>query len=169
MQEKIIQLPFNRTRFIASQKNSWRFSTNRIYKSYIIYTVLAILFFAVNLKTDSFGQIIGIGFSFYMLLAWIGLIERRFKFFKNTKIHADRFEKDVMDCTYIFNDSGIEYKDKEKMFRLSWHLFKPFESFKDHIYIKLKGQNMVMFNLSRQELGDDGYSELYVILEEKIG
>jgi hypothetical protein len=52
---------------------------------------------------------------------------------------------------------------------LSWHLFKPFEVYKDNIYIKQRHQAGVTFILSRQELGDDQYNEVYSILEEKIG
>lgn len=169
MQEKVYHIPFNRTRFIASQKKAWKFSARNTYKSYIIYTIIALVFLIVNLKTDSLGEMIGAGFLCYMLFAWMGLVERRFKFFKTTKNYADRFEKEAMDCTYVFNDNGIEYKDKEKMFQFSWHLFKPFEAYKGTIYIKLKDQPMAMFNLSRQELGDEEYDELYAILEEKIG
>ena len=169
MQEKIFSLPFNRKQFITSQKNIWKFTSGKALKSYIIYTALGLVLLAINLKSDSLGQLIAAGFLFYMLLAWIGLIERWIKFFKLVKISADRFEKENMTYIYTFSDNGIRYEDQEKLYQLSWHLFKPFEAYKDNIYIKLRHQAGVTFILSKQELGDDQYHEVYTILEEKIG
>jgi hypothetical protein len=169
MQEQIFHIPFNRSQFIKSQKDSWRFSTRQLFKSYLTYSILAILFFAINFKIDSFGQVIAVGFLFYMTLAWVGFIERRIKFFKLIKAYANRYESMTMNCMYIFNDEGIEYRDSEKLYQLKWHLFKPFEAYKQTIYLKLKDQSAVIFSLNQQELGETGYNELYKILEEKIG
>jgi hypothetical protein len=174
MQKKVIRIPFNRSIFIADQKNTWRFSSRRIIKSYITYTIGSVLCLLLGIYTEknsSFpvARFVGEGYLAYMFFAWIGYVERWIKFNKATKAYADRFENEGMDCTYTFNDKGIEYQDKEKMYRLAWHLFKPFEAYKGTIYIKLKSQENVSFHLSLAALGDQDYDEVYGLLEQKIG
>src|SRR5882757_3176049 len=105
MQEKIIHIPFNRTSFLTSQKIIWTFYSRKTIKRYIAYTILAVVILATDLMPDKKNDfpisiILGGGFLFYILLSWIGLMERRIKFFKKVKIHADRFDKIVMDCSY---------------------------------------------------------------------
>jgi hypothetical protein len=73
-----------------------------------------------------------------------------------------------MDCSYIFSDEGITYKDKEKLLQLSWSLFNPFLTFKDSIILTLKDQGSIMFTLSKQEIGDKNYQEIQTLLKEKI-
>jgi hypothetical protein len=172
MQEKIISLPFNRKQFIINQKNIWKFTSGKALKPNLIYTVAAIVIFTINLNTkaSSFDQILLGAMLFYTIIRWIDFIERWVRFFRLVKIYADRFEKEKMTSIYTFNDNGLKYEDHEKMFQLSWHLLKPFEAYKDNIYIKQKNQvNSVTLILSRQELGDDQYHEVYTILEEKTG
>jgi len=171
MQEKIINLPFNRKQFITNQKNIWKFTSGKALKPNLIYTAVAIVIFTINSnsKASSFDQILLGAILFYTIIRWIDFIERWVRFFRLIKIYADRFEKEKMTSIYTFNDNGLKYEDHEKMFQLSWHLFKPFEAYKDNIYIKQRHQAGVTFILSRQELGDDQYNEVYSILEEKIG
>jgi hypothetical protein len=173
MLEKIIHIPFNRTSFLTSQKNIWIFHSRKSIKRYITYTILAAVIFATDFIPDKkndfpISMMLGGGLLFYMLLAWVGFIERRIKFFKKVKVHANRFDKVGMDCSYIFSDEGITYKDKEKLLQLSWSLFNPFLTFKDSMILTLKDQGSIMFTLSKQEIGDKNYQEIQTLLKEKI-
>ncbi|WP_184548602.1 hypothetical protein [Mucilaginibacter sp. FT3.2] len=174
MQEKVIHTTFNRKFFTSSQKNIWAFALRNVIRQDIYFTIAAVILLTIEFATEksnefSFGKTIAIGFIFYTAIAWIGIIERRIKLISSIKTQGDRFEKEGLESTYTFNDAGVTYEDKEKMLKLSWHLLKPFEAYKDVIYIKLKGSDSIAISLSRQELGDHDYTELYAILEEKIG
>lgn len=172
MQEKIIHIPFNRTFFKADQKSMWAFSIKKAVKQYIYTTLASVVLFALEFVAEkkpefTFGKMLACGFIFYMGLAWAGLIEKRLKLRSLIKTQGDYFEKENMAATYTFNDYGVTYEDKEKMQRLSWHLLKPFEAYKDVIYIKLKQGGSIVFCLSRRELGDNEYDELYALLVQK--
>lgn len=172
MQEKIISLPFNRKQFITARKNIWKFTFGKTLKSNFIYTIVAIVILTINInssKASSFDQILLGAMLLYTFIIWTNFIERWIKFSKLTKTCGDKFEKENMTSIYTFSDNGIRYEDHEKMIQLSWHLLKPFEAYKDNIYIKQKRQAGVTFMLSKQELGEDQYHEVYTILEEKIG
>jgi hypothetical protein len=174
MQEKTIHIPFNRTLFMASQRNLWELSAKKHYLSFTIYTVVALFCLLTGIKLETKGefpicQILGGGLLFYMCMRWAGLFERRAMYLKIANKAGDRFEKETMDCTYIFNDDGVEYQDKEKLFRLKWHLFKPLSIVKDTILLTLREPVATMFTISRQELGDAGFNELVEVLKEKMG
>ena len=159
---------------MAGQRNIWELSARKRYLSFTIYTAVALfcLIMGINLENKGefpIGQIIGGGLLFYMCMQWAGLIERRARYLKIANKAGDRFEKEAMDCTYIFNDDGVEYQDKEKLFRLKWHLFKPVSVVKDTILLTLREPVATMFIISRQELGDAGFNELVAILKEKMG
>lgn len=174
MEQKVIHIKFNRVLFASAQKSLWKFAMRKSFKQYIYMSVVAAILTLIEFAPDNKNQFsvsktIASGFIFYITLVWIGVIERWIKLHKRIKTISDRFEKEGMDCTYIFNDDGIFYEDKEKSMKLSWQLFKPFEAYKDNIYIKQKETGSVVFHLSRQELGDNDYDEVYALLEKKIG
>jgi hypothetical protein len=174
MEQKVIQLQFNRVLFTNRQKNLWKFAMRNSLKQYLYMSIATVICTLVVFSTEnknefSFGKMLSSGFIIYMTLVWVSLIERWIKHYKKIKIISDRFEKEGMDFSYIFNDYGIVYEDKEKFMKLSWQLFKPFEAYKDNIYIKAKDTGAIVFHLSRQELGDSDYQEVYALLENKIG
>lgn len=174
MEQKVIHIQFNRALFASGQKSLWKFAMQKSFKQYIYMSVVAAILTLIEFAPDNKNQFsvsktIASGFIFYITLVWIGVIERWIKLHKRIKTISDRFEKEGMDCTYIFNDDGIFYEDKEKSMKLSWSLFKPFEAYKDNIYIKAKDTGAIVFHLSRQELGDSDYQEVYALLENKIG
>lgn len=174
MQEKIIQIPFNRAHFTASQKSMWTLLYKKRIRQLIIYTLLCFYCLHVGFDFDkndpaSFVKPLSLGYALYIFLAWLGILEKRIKFLKALKNSGDRYEKRTVDSTFTFNDNGIEYKDNEKSFQLSWHLVKPVIIFKDNMLISFKDPGVLMFVLSRAELGDSTYQELLFILKEKTG
>jgi hypothetical protein len=74
-----------------------------------------------------------------------------------------------MPCTFTFADNEIEYRDKEKLYKLNWSLFNPYLIFKEHIILISKDTKTIMFTIGKNEVGDGNYSEICDILKEKIG
>jgi hypothetical protein len=172
MQPKIIKIPFNYDNFIQSQKTIWSFSLKKVIKNYAIYTIVPIVVLIVDFtsdKVDNVGIIIGSTLLFYMTLKWIELFEKRKKFFKRAKNCSARLEQDVKDCTFSFNQNGIEYQDFEKSFRLNWSLFNPYLIYRDTILLTEIDTKGIFFNISKSEVGDENYQELCAILNDKIG
>jgi hypothetical protein len=170
MQEKIIEIPFNHQRFIETQKHIWNFSSRKFIKSNLTYIILAVICLTIGLnlkERDSFLIIFSGGYLVYISLSWIGLFERRIKFFKKTKQIAQLFEEESMDCLYVFSDTGLQYDDKEKTLRFAWFLFNPFVIYKENMILTLKGSKEIIFIISKEELNQN-YPEIYNILKEKI-
>jgi hypothetical protein len=157
MQEKIVHIPFNRLFFIESQKSFWAASARKVLQRYIVYTVFclvcAVAIFTDKTVTDmSLPKALIGGCAFYFLVAWMGLFERRIKFLKAVKTHAERYEKETLDGTFIFNDAGIEYKDKEKILQFQWHLLKSVTVMKDNMLIAMKDPAVLAFIVSRRHI-----------------
>ena len=136
MQEKIITIPFDQDRFLKAQKNIWVFSNKKFVKMHVLFGVWAVVLFIINLIIrDQSPFAIGItsGYLFYVLLRWSGFYERRFKFLNKSKNCAKRFEQEAMVCTFVFSENEIEYQDKEKLYKLSWSLFNPYEIGRAHV------------------------------------
>jgi len=174
MQEKIISIPFDHDKFLKSQKIIWSFSFKKVLKSYIIYTVIPIILLVIGLKTEStdrfpVGIIFGSAMLFYILLKWSEVFEKRNKYLTRIRIISERFNQESMECTFIFSENEIEYKDKEKYYKLNWSLFNPYLIFKDTIFLISKDTEAIQFTFSRDEMSDENYNEICIILEEKIG
>jgi hypothetical protein len=172
MQPKIIKIPFNYDNFIECQKTVWSFSLKKVIKNYLIYTILPLVVLIVDFasdKVDNVGIIIGSGLLVYVILKWIDLFERRKKFFKRAKNYSARLEQDAKDCTFSFNESAIEYQDKEKSYRLNWSLFNPYLTYKNTILLTEIDTKGIIFSISKSEVGDENYQELCTILADKIG
>lgn len=74
-----------------------------------------------------------------------------------------------MACTFTFSENEIEYQDKEKLYKLSWSLFKPYIIFKDSIFLIAKDSSTIVFTINRAEVDNENYSEICDILKDKIG
>jgi hypothetical protein len=173
MQEKVVHIPFNRLFYTESQRNFWAASASKVIQKYTIYTLLGLVCAAAVLTDKSVTDVTVAngacgGFIFYMLIAWIGLFERRAKFLKTVTQHADRYEKEMLDGTFTFNDAGFEYKDNEKTLLFQWHLLKSVTVVKDNMMIALKDPAILTFFLSRRQFGDVEFQELFELLQNKI-
>lgn len=174
MQDKEISLSFNSHDFIATQKYIWSYSNRKFIKSTILYILISVVVLVMGLAVDkksdfSFSITFGAGYLFYILFGVIGYIERRVRFFNKAKSFVKRNGNDSIDCSYKFTDNYIEYEDKEKLYRLSWHLFKPHVVSGDNILLILKDQTAITFIFNKKELGDNEYNELRNIVNNKIG
>ena len=174
MQDLIIKIPFNSQRFMENQKIIWNYSNRKFIKTSAIYTLIAILVLTMGLNTEHgnsfpFSTALGLGYLFYIIMSFIGYIERRIRFFKKTDRFIKANQDAPMDCHFIFNDYGIEYQDKEKTYKLSWHLFKPSLLHKGNILLILKDQVGVSFLLNKDELATDQYFEVRNLLNDKLG
>jgi hypothetical protein len=173
MQEKTITILFDHDRFLKAQKNIWAFSNKKFVKLYVLFGAWAVILFIINFlntrEESSFVTGITSGYLFYVVLRWAGFYERRFKFLNKSKNCAKRFEQEAMVCTFTFSENQIEYQDKEKLYKLSWLLFKPYVIFKDSIFFMARDSGAVMFSISRSEVDDENYSEICDILKDKIG
>ncbi|GAA3972700.1 hypothetical protein GCM10022210_23260 [Mucilaginibacter dorajii] len=173
MQEKTIHIPFNRTYFLNKQRVHWSLSNAKIMKRYFILTLVIMIVAAAVFSGDTsnrfpLDKIIEGGSVFYLFLWWLTFIERWVRFSRKTKARAERLEKEMMDCTFTFNDEGIDYRDKEKRLQLSWSLFNSAIIFKDTLFILVKESAGVMFFFSRQELGDKEFNEVFELLQSRI-
>jgi len=173
MQPKTIKIAFNKNYFLDSRKIIWTFSNKKLVKTYTIFTIWAIVLLGIDFLNKSSKTSIeaGIiyGYFFYMLLSWFGFLERRVKFLKKSKLCANRFEKESMECTFTLLENELEYQDKEKTYKLNWSLFNPYIIFKDTILFIAKDTRGVMFTMNKSEIGDETYSEICEILKAKIG
>ena len=172
MQPKTIKIDFNKEHFFDSQKIIWAFSNRKNLRIYKIFTIWAIILLGIHFlnKNNNSSVEAGIlyGYSFYIVMNWLGLLERRIRFLKKRKLCATRFEKESMECTYILDKDELQYQDKEKMFKLNWSLFNPYIIFKETILLIAKDNGGITFTLSRKELGETDYQEVCNILNEKI-
>jgi hypothetical protein len=173
MHAKTIKITFNNDHFLDSRKIIWAFSNKKAIKIYTIFTIWAILLLGIDFlnksnKTSIESGII-YGYLFYMLLSWLGLLERRIKFLRKGKLWAKRFEKESIECRFMFLENELEYQDKEKLYKLNWSLFNPYIIFKDTILLTTKDTRAVLFSIGKNEIDEDNYSELCDILNEKIG
>jgi hypothetical protein len=173
MQEKVIQIPFNKKFFMESCHIIWTFSHKKHIKTYLTNTCLGVFCLGFGLLTKNEKSfpvtlIVGGGLFLNSLLTWIGYVERRVKYFKRVGNTALRYEKESMDCTYTFSDSGLEYHDKEKSLKFAWSLFGFHQIFKDTIIFILKDTGTVGFTIARAEVGDSEYFGICQILKEKI-
>ncbi|WP_426670602.1 hypothetical protein ACPPVU_05025 [Mucilaginibacter sp. McL0603] len=172
MQEKTITILFDPDNFLRSRKNIWSFSNKKFVKIHAIFGAWAIILFIISLSTkdqSSFAFGIISGYLFYVLLRWFGFYERRVKFLNKSRNYAKRFEKEAMACTFTFSENEIEYQDKEKLYKLSWSLFKPYIIFKDSIFLIAKDSSTIVFTINRAEVDNENYSEICDILKDKIG
>ncbi|HEY9197561.1 MAG TPA: hypothetical protein VIM77_14900 [Mucilaginibacter sp.] len=172
MDQKIVHIAFNRNIYIQNQKNFWSHTAGKVIKKYTFFSLLGLACTAIGYldgknAVDSFVKSIGMGYLFYMLMVWMALLERRVKFFKTVNQRANQYELESLDCTFIFNDAGFEYVDKEKQFRFNWSLLKPVTAIKDNIVIAIKDPAYLAFTISRRDIGDDEYNELYQFLTQK--
>ncbi len=173
MQEKVIKIPFNSDFFIGSQKAIWLFSYKKSFPTYLFYTVVAAILLTFGLSIEKGGAfpvltVVGGGLLFYSIIIWVGVIERRAKFFKRAKNCASRYEQIGLDATYTLANDELIYTDPEKIFNLKWSIFKSAIVFKDNIFITSRDTGGIMFALNRREFGDPAFMELYGFLKEKI-
>lgn len=167
---KTIKIAFNKDYFFDCQKIIWTFSNKKTVRFYAILTIWVIVLLGITfLNKNSIEAGILYGCFFYIFLSWFSLLERRIKFLKRRKTSANRFEKESLECTFTLDDNGLEYQDKEKIFKLNWSLFNPYIIFKETILLIAKDTGGIMFTLSRKELGETDYHEVCNILNNKIG
>jgi len=168
-------MPFNYQSFVDSQKLIWEFSSRKFIKSHVFYTALGLIVLTIGLLSENKEHytvctVFGSGYLFYIVASWAGFFERRERFYKRFKNYVSNYVNDGgKACTIIFSDHGFQYEDKEKLYKLSWFLFKPTITYKDNIILILKDTTTVSFILNKKELGDDPYQEVYAILKKKLG
>lgn len=175
MSEKIINIPFHYNQFILCQRVYWTYHAKKFYSRNIKFSILGLaLFMLVLLLNDGKqGDIVALaitgGYTFYLLMIWLGFIERRIKFMRRSKALAEKLKTANVTATYTFSPNKITYIDHEKSYSFHWQLFAPFEVYKDHILLTLKENGTMVFLFGRHELGDDCYFNIQEILKEKTG
>lgn len=173
MQEKVIKIPFNTEFYIKSQRAVWAYNYKKTERINIFNTIIAIILLIEGVEFDgvkafSFTLTMGIALSVYMFILWLNILLHRRRLFKIIDESACVYENEQLDCTFTFSDSGLIYQDNDKLFQLKWHTFKGIVIFKDNILLAQKYNNNIAFILSRLELGDLEYQEVYNVLSEKI-
>jgi hypothetical protein len=174
MQEKTITIPFDLNEFRRSQKIIWSFSYKKVIKGYILYSITSAIILTIEYASEGkdpfqVGIILGWALFIYSLLKWSELFERRKKYFERVEIALNRFAEESMSCTFTFAENEIEYRDKEKLYRLNCSLFDPYLILKDHILLIAQDTKTIMFTIGKNEVGNENYSEICDILNEKIG
>jgi hypothetical protein len=170
MEEKTISIPFNHEDFIRNQKVKWSFQFKKALNNYITYTIIPIPIFIMGFLLQEFYiNLVGFLFLFYIALKWIELFQKRKKYFKNIRNLAKRYEQESMDCTFTISQNGIQYLDKEKLYKMNWSLFNPYLIFKDTIILTAKDSETIMFTISRNDVGIENYQEICAILEDIVG
>jgi hypothetical protein len=169
MEEKIITIPFNSEEFIKNQKVAWSFSLKKVLNSYIVYTIIPITILLMGFLLDEvYINFVGSLFLFYIILRWIELLKTQKKYFKKLGDVAKRYERETIDCTFTFSENGIQYVDKEKLYKMNWSLFNRCVVFKNTILLFARDTERVWFTFSENTIGEENYNEVYHILKDKI-
>lgn len=172
MEDKIINIPFNRTNFEDSQRLVWEIASKKTKSTYIGVAVISASMVCLGFElpheampavTITGGIILAL-----TLIFWSGFAEKKAKHYKLIHQQANQFEDEQMACTYLFSDFGIEYTDKEKAYKLSWRLFRSFCVYKQYLIIFLRDNGLAIFTIAKHELGDDDFNDVYEILKNRI-
>ena len=174
MQEKVVNITFNRDAYIDGQKIIWSLMYKGVSGSYMIYIAATVLVLIVGIVVDSRGgfpitSIIGVGMVITILMRFRHVHVVKKAFFGKAWATARKYEEDLIEYTYTFNDYGLTYRDKERALTLSWPLFEPLTLLDDAVVLYLKEEDKIHAIITRAEIGDEHYYKLYEILKEKVG
>jgi hypothetical protein len=174
MTEKISHITFNRSAYMDGQRAIW----SRMYKgvsgSYIIYMAVTALVLTVGIVVDLRGgfpitTIVAIGMVINIALRFRHVYRVKQAFFNKAEFTASKYENDLKNYTYTFNDYGLTYQDKERAFTFSWPLFEKVTVYGDYLLLRLKEENTVHTVISKTEVGVDDYRDIFNFLNQQPG
>jgi len=173
MTEKVFELPFDRENFITGHKTPWIIAYKKRFKHFPIFAGMSIIILILGIlfrqeDENHISLCIGGMLVFYCIATWSLFAEKRAAAYKKIVLLADDFEKEKMDCTYVFSDHGIEYRDKEKQLKVQWGSIKRYDTFNGFLFIYAKGSISATFYLSEEEIGVEEFKLLHLLLNDKI-
>jgi hypothetical protein len=165
MPDKVIEFKFIFDHYLNNHKTIWSYSYKKGKSAYLKHTAAAIIMFLFGLWIDQFAlfpwcTISGSIYLLYIVYKWLELLRSKKKYFNAVEKIGRNYESEKLVCTYTLNEAYFEYQDKEKTYRLAWHLFATPVFYKDKMMLFVKNQSTASFTLSREQLGDKSYEEL---------
>lgn len=174
MQDKVIRIPFNRQAYLNNQQVIWDLMYKEVSPSYNIYMVVTGIVIIIGLIVDLKGglpltSIIGICMLISISLRFRHVRKVRRNIFERAEMQADEFETGSGFYSYTFNQQGITYQDDHIANTHHWDDFEPVTVYRlYHLVLYLKEKETVQYILSQEELGEDAYNAVYMLLLEKI-
>lgn len=173
MQPKTIVIPFDRHNFLGNQKAIWSLTYSKFIYYYQVFTIVATILFVFDIIIQGdrsfFGVLVVGGYLFYCLMKWAEYLEKRFKFMKQCKIIAKRYEAELFTSSYTFSEDLVEYRDVEKYYQFKWSVFQPYTIYKDVIFLSQKNVERVVIGFGKKQLSEEDFNEVRTILDNKIG
>jgi len=169
MQEYTISFTFSRDNYRDVTRSLWKEYFRSVTSSYTVYTLLPLVIFMVYcISNDNpLALLFAVGLALFAIIKWFVLFRYKQRFFYNAEDIADRLEQDDAQITYTFAGDWIEYRDNEKKLGYSWKIFSDFEAADNCIMIKFEGDHPTLV-ISRIDIGESGYDQIQVILEQKL-
>lgn len=174
MQDKVIRIPFNRQAYLNNQQVMWHLMYKEVSPSYIIYIAVTAIVLITGLSIDLKGglpltTIIGVCMLISILRRFWEAGQVRRNVFARAAAQADQFEAGSGVYTYTFGLQGLTYQDDQTIINNSWEDFEPLVVYKlYHLLIYLKEKEAVQYVISQEEVGEDVYNGIYMLLLEKI-
>ncbi|QKJ30784.1 hypothetical protein HQ865_13840 [Mucilaginibacter mali] len=174
MQDKVVRIPFNRQAYLNNQQVIWDLMYKEVSPSYIIYIVVTAVVLITGLIIDLKGglpltTIIGICMLISISLRFRQVRKVHRNVFNRAETQADRMEAGSGIYTYTFNQQGIIYQDDETIMTHTWDDFEPLKVHKlYHLLLYLKEKEAVQYVISQEEVGEDVYNGIYMLLLEKL-
>ncbi|MES2279547.1 MAG: hypothetical protein V4592_26170 [Bacteroidota bacterium] len=173
MQEKVVTVPFNRQAYLNNQQVIWDLMYKEVSPSYYIYIVVTVIVLGVGISIDIKGglpltTVVGVCMLISILLRFRHVRTVRRNFFGRAEMMADKYENELGDYTYTFTDQGLTYQDNQSKVEQDWELFEALSIHKhDNLLLYLKEKEPVHYVISREEVGEAIYNEIYGILMNK--
>ncbi len=175
MNNIVFDTPFNRERFIRSNKVFWEYSWRKRKKAIVQWALVAIVFIALGLwvgvkEGNMNNPYIDIGIVLFCIAVVMGLnmffSRRRHK--AKVEETATSYEKEKSEQVITLSEEGVGFRDFQTRFSLKWSCFKNFARYKEHILLipnnPIVGGGLV---INKQE-DPEKYEQAIALLEEKL-
>jgi hypothetical protein len=167
-------MSFNAEYFLNKHKQIWKYSYHRHRGTYFTHSILVLVILLTGIQLDRSahfptGTLIGIAYFVYVFYMWLIFFSRKKKYFQTVANYSERYQQKQLKYTYSFSDFGIGYEDNDQSYKITWSLLKPVVDFQNVLLIISKDTNHVLFSISKKEINDLEYSNLFELLKEKTG
>ncbi|MEO7215940.1 hypothetical protein [Mucilaginibacter sp.] len=171
--DKLITISFNAENILSKHRQVWKYWYHKNKSSYLIHSALAVFILLGGIHMDDSapfptGTLIGAVYCLFVSFTWLIFFQRKKKYFKTVKNYTNRSQQNKLDYNYTFSDFGITYEDDEKSQKVAWSLLKSVVDFNEVLLITNKDTKEVQFSISKKEIGDLEYANLYQLLKQRL-
>ena len=165
---------FNEETFINKHKTIYKYYFSKVRVIYLIHTSPAVLIVIAGTRIDDdapfpIATLIGVMYCLYVVYFWSAFFNNRRKYFTHIKRYADKYQRMDMSYSLSVSDTNIIYKDEEKSYTFIWGLFKPIVEYQGLLLLVSKETDQTLMSISKDEVGEAEYRQLFTTLKEKVG